>query len=109
MSASIHDILTNREIIAIDQDPLGQQARRVWQHGEQEIWSRSLANGETAVALFNRAPAAATIAFRWTDAGVSQTPCRVRDVWRHADETVAGAEYSAQVPGHGGLVLRVGK
>ena len=93
MSASIHDILTNREIIAIDQDPAGHQGHRVCQHGEQEIWSRPLANGETAVALFNRAPAAATIAFRWKDAGVSQTPSRIRDVWRHVEESVSGSEY----------------
>jgi alpha-galactosidase len=108
MSASIRDILTDREIIAIDQDPAGHQARRVWQHGGQEIWQRPLANGESAVALFNRAPAAATIAFRWTDAGLPQTPSHIRDVWRHADEKVRGAGYSAQVPGHGALVLRVG-
>jgi alpha-galactosidase len=107
MPASIHDILTNREVIAIDQDPAGRQARRVWQSGQQEVWSRKLADGDSAVALFNRAAADAKITFRWADAGVPKPPSRVRDLWLHAEEKAAGTEYSTTVPSHGVVLLRI--
>jgi hypothetical protein len=68
MSPSIIDILTNREVIAIDQDKAGQQGKPIWQSGQREIWTRELAGGDTAVAVFNRAPADAKVTFRWADA-----------------------------------------
>jgi len=107
MSASIHDILTNPEVIAIDQDKAGHQAKRVWQAGQQEIWSRGLAGGDTAVAVFNRAAQDARIKFRWADAGILRPPSHIRDLWRHTEQRAAGAEYLADVPGHGVVLLRV--
>ena len=106
MSASIHDILTNREAIAIDQDKTGRQGRRVWQSGQQEVWRKDLANGEAALAVFNRAPQEATVTFRWADAGI-KPPSRIRDLWRHAELKSAGSEFSASVPAHGVVLLRV--
>jgi alpha-galactosidase len=107
MPASTHAILTNREVIAIDQDKAGHQAKRVWQSGQLEIWSRELAGGDTAVALFNRAPEDAKITFQWADARISKTPSCIRDLWRHTEQKVTGPEYSAEVPGHGVVLLRV--
>jgi alpha-galactosidase len=107
MSPAVHEILTNREVIAVDQDPAGHQGKRVWKSGEQEVWARGLADGGTAVALFNRAPQAAKVTVRWADAGVPGTPSRIRDLWRHADQQTSGAEYSAEVAGHGAVLLRV--
>ena len=107
MSASIHDILTNREVIAIDQDRGGYQAKRLWQSGQQEVWSRELAGGDTAVAVFNRATGEAKVSFRWSDVGMTKPPSCIRDLWRHTEQSVTGAEYSAEVPGHGVVLLRV--
>jgi len=107
MSPSILEILTNREVIAIDQDKAGHPARRVWQSGQQEVWSRELADGDTAVAVFNRAPADAKVTFRWADAGIGETPSHIRDLWRHAEQKGNGPEYSAEVPGHGVVLFRV--
>jgi alpha-galactosidase len=107
MSASIHDILTNREVIAIDQDQAGHQAKRVWVSGQQEVWTRELSDGDIAVAVFNRAPEDAKVKFRWADAGLPKTPSRIRDLWRHSDRGEIGADYSAEVPGHGVELLRV--
>jgi alpha-galactosidase len=107
MSASTHEILTNREVIAIDQDKAGHQAKRVWRSGEQEIWARELAGGDTAVAVFNRATQDAEVRFRWADAGIAGTPSCVRDLWRHAEQKASGPEYRAAVRGHGAVVLRV--
>jgi alpha-galactosidase len=107
MSAAVHEILTNREVIAIDQDPAGHQGRRVWQAGERELWTKQLAGGDVAVALFNRARGDAKVSFRWADAGIVKTPSRVRDLWRHTDQKATGLEYAADVPGHGVVLLRV--
>src|SRR5205807_9101471 len=52
------DLLGNREVLAVDQDPLGKAARRVWRDADREIWARPLSDGTTAVGLFNRAPVA---------------------------------------------------
>jgi alpha-galactosidase len=107
MSPSIHDILTNREVIAIDQEKAGHQAKRVWQSGQQEVWTRELAGGDTAVAVFNRAPQNARTTFRWADVGIPKDRLCIRDLWRHIEQTAAGPEYSAEVPGHGVVLLRV--
>jgi alpha-galactosidase len=107
MSPVIHDILTNREVIAIDQDKLGRQGTRVWQSGQVEVWSRELAGGERAVGIFNRAAQDGKISFRWADLGIAKNPSCVRDLWRHADQKVNGDSYSAEVAGHGVVLLRM--
>jgi alpha-galactosidase len=107
MSGSIRDILTNREVIEIDQDKAAHPPKRVWQSGHQEVWSRELADGDMAVAVFNRAPADAKVTFRWQDVGIGNTPSHIRDLWRHTEQKRTGPEYSAEVPGHGVVLLRV--
>ena len=54
MSEATKSILLNRDVIAIDQDPLGKQARRVWSQGPLEIWEKDLVGGKIALAFFNR-------------------------------------------------------
>jgi alpha-galactosidase len=99
-------ILTNREVIAIDQDKLGQQGKQAWKSGDQEIWTRPLAGGATAVAVFNRAKEEAKVMVKWADLGIAKQKS-VRDLWLQQAVDAAGAEYSASVPGHGVLLLRV--
>jgi alpha-galactosidase len=53
MKPEIKDILTNRDVIAIDQDPLGKQASRIYSDGEVEVWTRPLAHGSLAIAVLN--------------------------------------------------------
>src|SRR5579884_3175324 len=69
MSPEIRAILTNRELIAVDQDPLGIQAHRVKRDGQTEVWSKQLADGGRAVALLNRSGDAREISVSWTDIG----------------------------------------
>ena len=107
MPASILEILTNREVIAVDQDKDGKQGRRVSQSGDQEIWLRQLSGGAHAVALFNRAAAQAKMTVKWADLGMRTTPHRARDLWSHSDIKLQGPEYSTAVPGHGVVMLRV--
>jgi alpha-galactosidase len=108
MSPPILAILTNREVIAVDQDKDGKQGTRVWKSGDQEIWTRPLSGGAQAVALFNRAAEATKVSVRWADLGISRKS-RVRDLWEHKDIDVEWPEYSAMVPGHGVVMLRVSR
>jgi alpha-galactosidase len=105
MSKSIHDILTNREVIAIDQDKLGKQGRRASKSGDQEIWVRELAGGRHAVALFNRGADTAAMTVKWSDLNLK--PNHARDLWEHQEVKLQGEQYQATVPSHGVLLLRV--
>jgi alpha-galactosidase len=106
MSPEILAILTNREVIAVNQDKDGKQGKQVWKSGDQEIWIRPLSNGARAVALFNRAPEATKVTVRWPDLGISNK-AHVRDLWEHKDIEWPGPEYSVSVPGHGVVMLTV--
>ena len=105
MTPGITEILTNRDVIAVNQDPDGKQGRRIAKSGDQEVWSRPLSGGAQAVGLFNRAAEAATITVKWSDVGIK--PAGARDLWTHRDVTLSGAEYSVEVPPHGVVLLRV--
>jgi alpha-galactosidase len=107
MSPEILAILTNEEVIAVDQDKDGKQGKQVWKSGEQEIWTRPLSGGAQAVALFNRAAEPAKVTVRWADLGINGR-ARLRDLWLHQNIEWPGPEYSATIPGHGAIMLRVG-
>ena len=99
-------ILTSRDVIAIDQDPLGRQGHRVRAAADLEVWDRPLASGAHAVGLFNRSASAARISVRWTDLGISG-PHRIRDLWAGRDLGASENEYAADVEPHGVVLLRV--
>ena len=109
MSPAIRDILLNPEVIAVDQDPRGRQARKVWDGGGGlSLWSRELEQpGARAVALLNRSEAAATIAAEWGQLGLPPGPASVRDLWARQDRGVADGRYAALVPPHAVVLLRV--
>jgi alpha-galactosidase len=102
----ILEILTNREVIAIDQDKDGVQGRRIRVDGDQETWTRPLAGGGMAIAIFNRGTDVARIAGKWADLGVP-AKFRARDLWEKKDIAAAGPGYEFSVPSHGVVLLRV--
>ena len=106
MTQGIKDILMNREVIAIDRDKAGKQGKRLSQSGAQEIWVRDLAGNAKAVALFNRGGDTARMSVKWADLGVKSNG-KARDLWSHADVKVEGAEFTASIPSHGVVMLRV--
>jgi alpha-galactosidase len=108
MSPEILAILTNREVIAVDQDKLGKQGARVWKSGDQEAWVRQLSANALAVAIFNRGSQPADVSVKWSDLGISYKP-KVRDLWEHKDVVVQGDGYSASIPGHGVVMLRISR
>lgn len=100
------DIVGNEEVILLDQDALGEQARRHPLRPAQgvETWVKNVTGGK-AVMLLNRGDADRDVTIAWSDVGIA-APTRVRDVWAHADVPV-GATASARVAAHGVVVWRV--
>jgi alpha-galactosidase len=108
MKPEIRDILINKEAIAIDQDPMGIQGRRVQKDGDLEVWSKQLADGGRAVALLNRGASEQTITAVWSSLGYPETlKASVRDLWAHKDMPSAAGRFSASVPSHGVVLVRI--
>jgi len=108
MSADTREILLNKEVIAVDQDPMGIQGHRVRKTGDLEVWSKQMADGGRAVILLNRSAAPAKISASWDDIGYPATlEASVRDLWSARDLGKISGGYSAEVPSHGVVMLRV--
>jgi len=108
MTPEVRDILTNTEVIAVDQDPLGRQGRKVRDDGEVEVWSKELADGTRAVILLNRGEAEAKIAVKWTEIGYpNKTSAKVRDLWLKKDLGKFSGGFSTAVPSHGVVMIIV--
>jgi alpha-galactosidase len=101
-------ILTNREVIAIDQDPLGKQGYRISKAAEEEIWVKPLAGGSLAVGLFNRGERSALMTVNWSDVQL-KGKLTVRDLWAHLDRGKVKDQYVTEVPAHGAVLIRVSK
>ncbi len=103
-------MLTNRDVLAIDQDALGRQGDRLSQEGRHEIWSKPLTGGAIAVALFNRAESAETITLQLASVspgGGLGPSAKLHDVWANQDVSAVDGSYTASVPGHGVVLLRL--
>lgn len=107
LSAASLQMLTNPEILAIDQDPAGIQGTVLASQGSGQVWVKPLANGDRAVALLNRGTTPVTLS---TTAGAVGLPVassyNLRDVWQHSTTETAG-RIAATVPGDSVVVYRV--
>ena len=114
MSLETLAILTNKEVIKVDQDPLGTQATRALVSSDsanvrQEIWTRPLANDAYAVAAFNRGPASAEVEIDFAALRIDTRGLPVRDLWAHRRVKVRDNRYTVTIPSHGVVMLRVGR
>jgi len=100
-------LISNSEVLDVNQDPLGKQARRVWQERSLEVWARPLWDGCIAVGLFNRGRQKASVRAVWSDIG-ADGPQPVRDLWRWEDLGVFDGEFAADVAAHSAVMLKVG-
>jgi alpha-galactosidase len=104
-------ILTNPDVITIDQDTLGKQGDRLYAEGQFEVWGRDLSNGARAIAIFNRAAP-----YR----GLNSQPftidlrnfgfkpsSRIEDLWRHTLIKPDGSILHLTIPAHGSILLRM--
>jgi alpha-galactosidase len=106
MTEDTKSILLNREVIAVDQDPLGKQGSPLSRSSGIEIWSRPLAGKAFAVGLFNRTEAPAEVTFKLSELK-QQVSGNVRDLWAHAAVAVKDGAVTASVPRHGVVLLRI--
>jgi alpha-galactosidase len=106
MSPVTKSILLNREVIAVDQDPLGRQGDRAYATGPLEVWTKPLQGGAVAVGLFNRSSEAASMTLQLSKIGW-QGPADARDLWNHKNLGVLHDGYTAVVPKHGVVLLRL--
>jgi len=108
MTDETKSILMNKEVIAIDQDPDAHPARRVSQADAiQVIVTRLLHDGSVALGLFNRADQPQNIDVKWDNIGLTRRKVQARDLWKHADVQVSADGYSASVPAHGVVLLKL--
>jgi alpha-galactosidase len=108
MDAYTVETLTNTEVIALNQDPLGKQAARVREDGDREVFAKPLADGSWGVALLNRGPAEAEMTVSWQqDLGLETAGASVRDLWAHHDLGPHPEGFSTTVASHEATMLRV--
>jgi alpha-galactosidase len=99
-------LLSNDEVLAVDQDPLGKQASRIWMDGDLEIWAKDMADGSKAVGLFNRGEMDAPIKVTWAQLGITGKH-HVRDLWRQKNLGRFSNSFSATVPRHGVELVKI--
>ena len=108
MSSETRAILTAPEVIAVDQDPLGRQGRRVQKEAATEVWARELADGGYGVLLLNRGSAPINIRVIWADIGMTGSrSARVRDLWARVDLGDHDASYERTLAPHACALLKV--
>jgi alpha-galactosidase len=108
MKPEIHDILTNKEVIAVNQDPLGSEGRRVRKDGGLEVWAKQMQDGSRSVVLLNRDTSEKEITVSWEDIGYpGHLSASVRDLWRAKDLGQYKEKFSARVAPHSVVMVKV--
>ncbi len=107
LSDTTREILTNREVIAVNQDWAGTQGRKIRDDGDLEVWAKPMSDGSQAVVLLNRGGAGASIGVSAEELGLPKAWAYVvRDLWRH-DQFRSAGTVSELVDGHSAAMLRV--
>ncbi len=120
MSAQTTAILTNKDIIALDQDPLGIEAFRYYAFDGIEIWVKPLANNELAVCFLNRSDHPQNVSYDWKDHAINdavsktsfdftQTTYKLHDLWEKKDAGTTGKIFKQTIPADDVVVLRLTK
>ncbi len=108
MTPEIRQILTNKEVIAIDQDSLGSQGRRVAKNGDLEVWAKQMSDGSRAVVMLNRGADAKEINVSWEDLGYpAHLSAAVRDLWQAKELGKYMFKFSAPVASHAVVMVTV--
>jgi alpha-galactosidase len=104
MSADTRSILMNKDIIAIDQDPLGRQGQLALRRGDVDYWKRQLSNDGVAIAAVNRVNKPVFVTIPWKELGID-APVGFKDVWNEVLAR-AGSDSEFTIPPHGVVLLR---
>jgi alpha-galactosidase len=105
-------LLTNDEVLAINQDPLGKQATQISNDGARVVYAKTLEDGSYAVGLFNRGDTETTVDVKWGPWGNLATPdggarFTVRDLWRQKDLGTFRGKFETKVAPHGVVLVRL--
>jgi alpha-galactosidase len=98
-------LMTNDEMLSVDQDALGEQGTRVSQRNGAEVWVKELKDGSKAIGLFNRGNASQTVTLTWADAGLAGKQT-LHDIWGHKDLGSFDLTFAVPVTAHGVLFLK---
>jgi alpha-galactosidase len=110
MTPATRDVLTNREVIAVDQDSLGVQGTIVREDTpEHQVWMKPLRDGSRAVVLLNRGATADSITASWWRLRLPAGPAKVRDLWAHTELGTFTDRFTALVPPHAAVMVRVSR
>ena len=108
MSDDTVRILTNSEVIAVNQDKMGIQGNKVTTDGTRDVWAAALSDGSFAVLLLNRGNDMTTITANWKDFGLDPSKeASVRDLWAHKDLPMAKGSVTTDVDKHGVAMFRI--
>ncbi|MBC8136831.1 MAG: glycoside hydrolase family 27 protein [Fibrella sp.] len=107
MDAETASLLTNTEVLAVNQDPLGKPGRRVVKQGTCEIWRKPLADGSVAVALINRGSSGSDVSLRASDIGLLDTRKQVRNLWKGEEVADLERHTTLRVQPHETILLKI--
>jgi alpha-galactosidase len=107
ISADALRILTNTEVIGVNQDPLGVQGHKISNASGLEVWAGPLVDGAVAAVLFNRSPVRSAISFTFSSVGLTFQVAAVRDLWAHEDLGIFFNEFTASVDPHAAVMVKL--
>jgi len=102
------NLLTNDEVLEVNQDELGKQAGRLSKTGNAEVWAKPMADGSWALGLFNRGVTPLAVTVDLTAIGLAG-PVRVRDLWQQKELEPAAGKITRPIPRHGCSLVRIWK
>ena len=100
------NLLTNDEVLAVDQDALGKQGRQLIKNDTYQVWVKDLEDGNKAIGIFNTSDKYQDINLKWSDINLPGT-IKVRDIWRQKDVGSFKESFSSSVPPHGVAFIKV--
>ena len=99
-------LLTNDEVIEVNQDPLGKQAGRTYLNGTIEVWTKELEDGSIAAGIFNRGEEKADANVKLADLNL-KGKFIVRDLWRQKNTGTIDKSYKCTIPRHGAVMIKL--
>ena len=100
------NLLTNDEVLAVNQDALGKQAKQVLKTDDYQIWMKELEDGSHAIGIFNLSEKYQNINVDWKEIGLETSSVKVRDLWRQKNLGEFKNGFSTKVPPHGVTLIK---
>ncbi|KAL2600965.1 hypothetical protein AAZV13_10G141400 [Glycine max] len=101
MDNTTYDLISNREVIAVNQDKEGVQGKKVKSNNDLEVWAGPLSDNKVAVILWNRSSSNATVTASWSNIGLKPgTMVDAKDLWANSTQSSVSGEISAELDSH---------